>query len=263
LSEKLNTNIDPAVPRIDLRITGPWQNPHELIAQLLWKRTGYELADQHFVHLESGRKVTWGVTDHDDEIAELFAQGDRLSKEEVEEVAGHAVKVHLQAPGGSIAAARDIMHAATALVKAGGTGVMIDNSGLTHSAREWLKLDSDSQDNPTPGGTYWAYVATTRTKDAMFTTGMHCFGLRDGELPYPPDAQISARILHGFLGYTYTTTTPVQDNDPVGDEEGALWRARAYECERIDPGTPFFNPYGIWRLEPIDLEAQAETEGQP
>ena len=50
-------------------------------------------------------------------------------------------------------AAKQSMAAAAAVLTAGGAGVFVDNSGITHGASDWLAL-LDSADN---GGAYWAF----------------------------------------------------------------------------------------------------------
>jgi hypothetical protein len=44
---------------------------------------------------------------------------------------------------------------------------------------------------------------------------------------------------------------PAEGEDPIGDENGPQFRLCAMPCTRVPPASPFFNPYGVWRLEPI------------
>jgi hypothetical protein len=87
---------------------------------------------------------------------------------------------------------------------------------------------------------------------------MHCLGLRDAELPTDdiPDRQIAGFLLHNFLGYTYQSGRTVIDGDTLDDESGVCFRARHVPCTRFSPATPFFNPYGVWRLEPVEREEE-------
>ena len=133
------------LPQIDLRVPGPWRSPQEFAERLAAHGGGYRLDGEHILHEASGARFDWGVTPHDDEIHEIFAQDGRLGDEEIDRVASHAVKVHVSGPGGSAEAARAVMNAATALVKAGGYGVMVDNSGNTHGVDDWLALAGDKK----------------------------------------------------------------------------------------------------------------------
>src|SRR5207248_3070114 len=139
------------------------------------------------------------------------------SEKEVAAIAAHKVKVHVCGPGGSVKNARARMDVATAIVRAGGTGVMMDNYGNTHSAKDWLKLAGDTQ----PGGLYWAYVAVTAEPEEIWSCGMQCLGFRDVSLPDPPeDRELGGFLVHNFLGYVYQSGVEIKDGDPLGDEKG-------------------------------------------
>ncbi|HTL31087.1 MAG TPA: hypothetical protein VL282_17785 [Tepidisphaeraceae bacterium] len=241
-------------PQIELRVPGPWGSVQALSDALAEANAPYQLDGAELVHRNSGQRISWTVSEHDNDIAQVFAGGGSLSREEVDRLASHRVKIHLSGAGGSVEMARAIVDAATSLVCAGGFGVMVDNSGLTHSPQDWLDLAGD----PQAGGLYWAFVAATFDgQDAVaFSSGMHCLGLRDAELPTHdiPNRQIAGFLLHNFLGYTYQSGRTVLDGDTLNDESGACFRARHVPCTRFKCGTPFFNPYGVWRLEPIEAE---------
>jgi len=244
-----------SVPEINLRVPGPWRSPGELAERLATEGGGFRVDGEFIVNDTAGSRFDWGVSPHDDELHELFAGNGRSTEEEVDRVAAHAVKVHVSGPGGSPDAARAIMAAATALLKAGGYGVMVDNSGNTHGVDDWLALAGDAQ----PGGLYWAYVSMAGGSEEVFSAGMHCLGFRDAEarvpnIPDGPGREEIGFLLHNFLGYCYQSGIPVNDGDPLGDEESALFRARHRPCTRFPAGTPYHNPYGVWFLEPIGEE---------
>ena len=246
------------VPQIDLRVPGPWRAPEELDEALARTGAEYDVDEQGMVHRATGRRFDVGVSPHDDEIHEVFAGAGRMTDEDVAKVASHAVKVHVSGPGGSPEAARAVMEAATALVRAGGYGVMVDNSGNCHGVDDWLALAGDTQ----PGGLYWAYVSVTGARDEVFSAGMHCLGFRDAEIRDPeslgaPDVNAVGFFLHNFLGYVYQSGNPIIDGDAMGDEESAMFRARAQPCTRFPVGSPWHNPYGVWRLEAIDDDDEA------
>jgi hypothetical protein len=233
------------VPRIQIRVPGPWTEPAELHAALTSHSTGYDLTENGLVDLATGRHFRCSATPPDTDIAGIFAGSGRLSPREIDAIAAHNVKVHLSAPGGSVEAAREMLKAATALINAGGTGVMIDNAAITHGKADWLKLAADKQ----AGGLYWTFVALTHDDEMVWSCGMHCLGLRDAELPDPPGRQEGAFIVHNFLGYTYQSGITVLDGEALGDENGPMFHVRHMPHTRFKPGAPFHNPYGVWRLE--------------
>lgn len=241
-------------PRIELRVPGPWKSPEELVAALAKHSPKYRIAaEDQFTHVPSGRKFGLGVSDHDDEIAGVFAGTERLSEAQLAEIASHAVKVHLTGPGGSVETARTMMQAATALVRAGGFGVMVDSTAACHGRDDWLALARDKK----PGGLYWAYVTVCGDEDELWSCGMHCLGLRDAEMFNPPDREWGGFFLHNFLGYVYQSGNPVLDGEALGDEDAAMYCIRIVPCTRFSSDTPFYNPYGIMRLEKIDEEDDA------
>jgi hypothetical protein len=250
------TSPDPldTVPQIDLRIPGPWATQRDFMDAVERANTGYEFGEGGLVHSKTGRRFLLGASEHDDEIAELFAGAGRLSAQQVKTIASHKVKVHVSGPGGSVKAAKAVMDAATAIVKAGGFGVFVDNSGNAHGREDWLALAGDKD----LGGVYWAYVSATAGKAEAWSVGMHCLGYRDAEVFGIADRQAAGFLLHNFLGYSYQSGNPIVDGDPLGSEFGPMFRARAHPFTRVPPGTPFYNPYGVWRLEPMESEFDRE-----
>jgi hypothetical protein len=121
------------LPRIELRIPGPWGSPGEIVDAVRNADVGYEVRvgereeDVSLVHLETGARFHIAAAEGDGEIADIFAETGRLSPAEVEAIRAHRVKVFLSGAGGSLEAARAIMAAGAALVHAGGCGVMVDN----------------------------------------------------------------------------------------------------------------------------------------
>jgi hypothetical protein len=169
------------------------------------------------------------VAEPDGQIAQIFAHSHRISKKEITAVASHKVKVFVSGPGGSVESARAIVQAAAALVRAGGLGVMVDNSGNTHSPRDWLALAGDKQ----PGGLYWAYVGAAGGENEVWSVGMHCLGLRDAEIRGIPDRNFAGFLLHNFLGYTYQSGKVVNDGDMIGGGDGPTFRARHQPFTRV------------------------------
>jgi hypothetical protein len=243
------------IPEIQLRIPGLWRSSDEV------KKSIHDVAgddwraeeDGGLINIATGQRFQLGHSDHDDDIAQFFADTGRMSDEDVSRLATHPVKVHVTAPGGSVEAACAIMDAARVLIEAGGYGLFVDNSGIAHPPEDWRKL-TDSSDN---GGVFWAFVSTTAgfdrgsDEEEMFSTGMHCLGYRDAEMPCPPDKQMGAFFLNNFLGYCYQSGRAVIDGDSLNDLQGPLFRAIHHSCTRYPSHTAFFNPYGIWRLEPV------------
>lgn len=243
---------------IQLRVPGPWASPRQLDERLAEAKTGYHLDRGSLVHEKSGTKIEMAVTEHDAELAPLFRgcyNAHTMTEEQFVALGAHTVKVHVHGPGGSPDAARPIVRAAAALVRAGGLGVFVDNSGLCHAPQDFLKLADDEQ----PGGVFWTFVALNGSRgddddepEAVWSTGMHCLGLREAELrDVPDDPKLAAFVIHNFLGYAYQSGAVINDGDMLGAPDEPQFRVREEPDKRIPPDHPMHNPYGYWILEPV------------
>src|SRR5437879_4669487 len=120
---------EPAPPiEIALRIPGKWSHPGELIERL---PAGCRLTAEALI-LPDKTQVDFGALAPDDQFAQIFRSSCRqpATAEELAMVDGYSVNVVLSGPGGSMEAARAMMRAGAAIVRAGGAGVFIDNSAL-------------------------------------------------------------------------------------------------------------------------------------
>lgn len=242
--------------QIELRVPGPWRSSGALADALEDGKTGYRFDDDQLVRESDGWRCEIGTSPHDDEIAGLFAYDGRLSQKELAAVGRHAVKVHLAGPGGSVTTARAMVDAATALVKLGAVGVMVDNSSATHAPTDWLTLAGD----PKLGGLYWIFTVLSGGENEVWTSGQHCLGLRDAELLEPRDEEFSYLLVHNFLGYVYQSGKTVHDGDVVDGPGGTIYRATQHPFTRVPRNTPFFNPYGLWRLEEVQADEKWSKE---
>ena len=121
---------EPAKVEIALRIPGKWSGPEELISRL---PDGCRLTAEALT-LPDGASFDFGAAKADDKFAQIFRSSCRQppTDEELATVDSYLVNVFLCGPGGSFDAARNMMRAAAAIVRAGAAGVFIDNSGLAH-----------------------------------------------------------------------------------------------------------------------------------
>src|SRR5437588_3004558 len=120
----LTMNAPTAPIKIALRIPGKWSHPRELIERL---PAGCRLTAEALV-LPDATQVAFGAMAADDQFAEIFRSSCRQppTADELATVDAYAVNVLLSGPGGSLEAARTMMRAGAAVVRAGGAGVFID-----------------------------------------------------------------------------------------------------------------------------------------
>jgi hypothetical protein len=202
--------------------------------------------------LLSGTEFEVNVLPADEEFPHIFASScaKRPSDEERRQIERYKVNICLSAPGGSIDAAVQVMRGAAAVLTAGGAGVFVDNSGIAHGAGDWHTLLEGAE----TGGVYWAFISTVRSESELYTLGMHVLGFRDAILPATDDEQLDARTLHSFLGYAAFSGAAIRDGDVVRDVTLPTLRVSTQLDDRTPKDAPMFNPYGRWRLAPLDPE---------
>lgn len=233
-------------PEVTLRIPGVWSEPEEFYSQL---PRGCRCTPEALV-LADGMEYELNVLPADEEFPQVFASScPKLpTEDERDRIDQYKVNVCLTGRGGSVEAAKQIMSAAGAVLTAGGAGVFVDNSGLAHGATDWLTL-LDSADD---GGVYWAFVSAVRTDDELYSIGMHVLGFRDAIIPRTGVEERDYRTLHSFLGYTAFSGATLRDGEMVGDVVLPNFRVHAQPDDRVPANAPMFNPYGRWRLVPLD-----------
>jgi hypothetical protein len=178
------------------------------------------------------------------------SQAGVFDRAEQEQIENYQVNVCLTRRSGSIAAAKQLMAGAAAILQAGAAGVFVDNSGIAHGATDWFTL-FNSADN---GGVYWAFISTVRAEHEIHSLGMHILGFRDAAIPATGDQEFDYRTLHSFLGYTAFSGAKLEEGEMVGDAVLPTFRVYSQPHDRFPADVPMFNPYGEWRLEPVDVQ---------
>ena len=183
--------------------------------------------------------------DADDQFAQIFRSSCRqpATADELATVDGYRVNVLLSGPGGSMQAARTMMQAAAAIVRAGGAGVFIDNSGLAHGGQHWLEMTEDGG----PDALSFAFVAIVRGQADVWTMGMHVLGLRDVAMKRA-DAESDGFGIIEVICYLSGGEKPVEDGHLLADLNGPRFQAFTEDRTEVPVGSPMHNPFGRLRL---------------
>jgi hypothetical protein len=233
-------------PEVTLRIPGTWSKPEDFFENL---PRGCRCHEQGLV-LVDGSEFELHVLPADQEFPRIFAGScPKLpTEQEQQQIENYKVNICLTGRGGSIAAAKRIMAGAAAILTAGGAGVFVDNSGIAHGATDWLTL-LDSADD---GGVYWAFVSAIRGDEETYSAGMQVLGFRDAIIPSTGNREFDSRTIHSFLGYTAFSGASIEEGEVVGDLVLPTFRVYRQSEDRFPTDAPMFNPYGRWRLVPLD-----------
>lgn len=242
---------DPAAAiTIALRIPGKWSHPRELVERL---PAGCRLTPETLT-LPDKTQVDFGAAAADDQFAQIFRDSCRQppTDDELATVDGYRVNVFLSGPGGSMQAARTMMQAGAAVVRAGGAGVFIDNSALAHGGQHWLEMTEDGG----PDALSFAFVAIVRGKTEVWTMGMHVLGLRDVVMKRA-DVEAGGFDIVEVIRYLARNDKPIEDGHVIADLDGPRFRACTQDSTEELIGSPMHNPFG--RLKLVSMRDIAET----
>jgi hypothetical protein len=242
---------EPAAPvTITLRIPGKWPHPRELIQRL---PAGCRLTAEALI-LPDTTQVEFGALAPDDQFAQIFRSSCRqpATEDELATADGYTVNVCLSGPGGSMQAARTMMQAGAAVVRAGGAGVFIDNSTLAHGGQHWLEMTEDGG----PDALSFAFVAIVRGRAEVWTMGMHVLGLRDVVMKRA-DAEEDGFGIIEVVRYLSRGEKPIGDGHVLADLSGPRFQAFVQDSAEGQAGSPMHNPFG--RLKLVSMRDIAET----
>ncbi len=240
------------VPPIEivLRIPGKWSHPSELVQRL---PDGCRLTAEALI-LPDTTQVEFGAMAADDQFAQIFRSSCRqpATEDELATVDGYTVNVLLSGPGGSMQAARTMMQAGAAVVRAGGAGVFIDNSALAHGGRHWLEMTEDGG----PDALSFAFVAIVSGQAEVWTMGMHVLGLRDVVMKRA-DLESDDFDIIEVIRYLSRGEKAIDDGHVLADLNGPRFQAFTQASAEGLVGSPMYNPFG--RLKLVSLRDIAET----
>jgi hypothetical protein len=239
-----------ATVMVTLRIPGQWQHPAELAERL---PDGYQLAEDGLA-LPDGSRVGFGGVAPDDQFAEVFRSACRQppSADELATVDAYTVNVILHGPGGSLDAARQMMRATAAIIRAGGAGVFIDNSAMAHGGTNWIEMAEDGG----PDAISFAFVSIIRGKSDMWTMGMHVLGQRDIVMKRS-DVEADGFDIVDVIRYLAADEKRVGDGHLIADLDGPRFRTVDQDDTEGPKGSPMYNPFGRLRL--VSLRDIAEA----
>ena len=235
---------------VTLRIPGTWSHPRDLVEAL---PAGYRLTPEALT-LPDGTTVEFDAMPPDDQFAQIFRSSCRRppAEEELASVDGYTVNVCLSGKGGSLEAARRMMEAGAAIIRAGGAGVFNDNSGLAHGGQNWLYMTEEGS----PDAVSFAFVAIVRGQTEMYTMGMHVLGLRD-VLMQRADVEESGFDIVEVIRYLAAGDKPVGDGHVIADLNGPCFQAFTTESPAEMANSPMYNPFGRLKLVSIkDIAGQ-------
>jgi hypothetical protein len=226
--------------RTTLRIPGAWSNPRELLKRM---PEGFRLTPENLV-LPDGAEIELDLIPPDEQFADIFKSSCRrpATDEELVIVGRYTVNVALTGPGGSLDAARAMMQAGAAIVRAGGAGVFIDNSALAHGGGAWIDMADDGSSDALS----FAFVSIIGGEREFCTMGMHVLGFPDLVMR---GGDSDAETIVEVIRYVAAGEKPIGDGHLLADDRGLLrFHVAATSGDERSAASPMNNPFGRWRL---------------
>jgi hypothetical protein len=192
---------------------------------------------------------TLEICEHDPSLKVAFsiAGRGRLTDEDLEAVDSHTFILYLVADGGCIDRAKNLLHAANALLKSGGLAVKVESTGTAHRADQWAEFCAHDH----LGTLFEVYVTYAGGDGGYYSCGMHNLGLPDALVEADIRPGDAANLLHTFLGYLLIEKPIFNDGETFSIAADApCYRLFHEDCNRFEAGDLFHNPFGVWKMVP-------------
>lgn len=178
---------------------------------------------------------------------EIAGQGS-IAQSDLELISQHTFTLYVTKDDPSLEAAKGMLRAGRALLKAGGIAVKVESAGIAHSAQQWLQI-SDSTD---PFDFYRAYVTLVRGETTYYSCGMQNFGLADSSIPIRIDSATAATLLNQFNIYQLAEQPSLGNGHTFSvSATSPRFRLKKEKCRWYEVDNPLHNSFGCWHLEPI------------
>ena len=235
--------------RTVIGVPGRWRDRKDILASIVNRSDGYVFAGMAMVKIGANDAFSLEVYDHDPDLRRAFsiAGRGRLRDEDLDAIDSHTFILYLAGEGGSIDAAKKLLHAANALLKAGGLAVKIESAGTAYRGDQWAEFCAN--DHVT--NLLQAYVALVGGKGSYYSCGMHNLGLADAAVDAEISADDAANLLHTFLAYVLVENPCLHDRETFSvGAHATRYRLFHEPCTAFEAGSLFHNPLGVWKLVP-------------
>jgi hypothetical protein len=236
-------------PQTVIGIPGRWPTRSDIVTSVASRSGGYLFAGMVMMKIGEKDGFTLEFYEHDPNLKNAFsiAGRGRLTDEDLAAIGSHTFTLYLVAAGGSVEAAKKLLHAANALLKSGGLAVKIESTGTAHRADQWAEFCAHDH----LGNLLQAYVTYIGSKGAYYSCGMHNLGHRDALVEADISPNDAAKLLHTFVGYLLVENPKLKGRETFSiDADAPRYRLFHEACTMYKAGDLFHNPFGVWKLVP-------------
>ena len=232
-------------------IPGPWADSSELIGSLM-KVHGPDLlfAGRILMHSPTDTSVVAEIEGHNEGMLNSFQLGGqgKIPENDLSAISEHKSTVYLQIPRPFPDTYGQLKYFSNAILKAGGLGIKIENSGTAHSPNRWMELIESER----AFDHYSAMVFLINDTDYFFSCGMQNFGLPDCCISNKEDPQLAAYVMNVFNVYLFTEKPEINDGHTFSpDEDSPKYVLNRREDFIYGDDECFGNPLGRYILERV------------
>lgn len=147
-------------------------------------------------------RLTAELSARSDDLGQAFRRvgGGWLDDNDLRTIDGHTSVLRLTSRECSMEAAEAILEGGALLVADGGAGVLVESSGIAHSASQWLNLAALNRKGQLEG-IYYAFVGIDVSESEQRSRGMQSVGLPDAAVVGGLGSVHDSEVLQSFLLY--------------------------------------------------------------
>ena len=241
----MNMTVTP--PQLVICVPGPWASRTEFSEQLIRQTDGdYLFVGRLLMHVPTKQMFELEFDSRDERMPAAFAAAGPHWREtpEMARIGTHQAVIYLVGHGGADVDIAPWMHAAQALLQAGGLGIRIESTGLAHAPQAWMTMCSQIY----LFSPYRAFVLVVTGTGEASSCGMHTFGMHDVRV-IDDDAASASRTAGTFSWYLYTERPDVREGQTFAcDAASPGYRIARGPGADYPADSLFNNPYGTWEL---------------
>ncbi|HHO49675.1 MAG TPA: hypothetical protein ENK18_02105 [Deltaproteobacteria bacterium] len=246
-----------------LELVGDWTSARLLVRLLVVIDSPWELSAAGLTHRDTGETCELQMRPRDASMIEVFRAGEcpvrpSLSDEVMEGIAGHHSILTVSASPDlrGWEAARTVLRCGSALVDSGALAVRCLQSGLAHAGDRLSTLErmagAAGDDRALLGESlYLAYVMPlVRDGASPRTRGMALLEAPDAVVVGSVAEPNALDAMESLCLRTLAARAPTSGEVVHASPHSPPFRVERMP-DRTDPGSRGYNPFGLWRLEPV------------
>lgn len=234
-----------------LCIPGLWKDRTEIVTSIAESNIGdYIFAGKILLNMNTNIGFELEISERDERMRESFKWAgmvNRVSDDFLNTIDKHSFVIYIIGESGTIDKAKFLADAGSAILKAGGLGIKVENTGKAFDKKQWTDLLVNYQDS----NLYNMYVldSISDSKETTYSCGMHNLGLKD-TIVTGENFQASVELISIFNYYQLIEKPIIESGQTFSTSKDSPVFQILDEKRQPYKGDEYFeNPFGMWRLK--------------